>query len=62
MWTTEKPTKSGWYWWREVGSKEATIVAVSIEDQTVCSRYTDEDSSLDKMVGGEWDGPLVPRA
>ena len=58
-WTTELPTASGYYWWRELGHKEAFIVEVNIERQTVSSRDTDDAASLDEM-DGEWCGPLEP--
>ena len=56
-WTTELPTASGYYWWREPGSMDAFIVEVDIERQTVSSSGTDDDASLDEM-DGEWCGPL----
>jgi hypothetical protein len=61
-WTTEKPTQSGWYWWREVGYKEPSILMVDIVAQTVSLSGTDDNASLDGMVGGEWAGPLDPPA
>ena len=53
-WTTETPTASGYYWWRESGSLEAFIVEVDLEGQTVSSSGTDDAASLDEMDGGEW--------
>ena len=61
-WTTDKPTMPGWYWWREVDSKDGFIVQVDIEGETVSSSGTADDASLDEMVGGEWAGPLEPPA
>ena len=59
LWTTEKPTQSGYYWWREPGLPlMAVVVQVDVEADTVYSSGTDADASLDKMVEGEWFGPL----
>lgn len=57
-WTTALPTVSGYYWWREPGHKDAFIVEVDVEQQTVSSAGTDDDASLDEMDNGEWYGPL----
>jgi hypothetical protein len=45
-----------------VGYKEPFIVMVDIVAQTVSWSGTDDDASLDGMVGGEWAGPLDPPA
>ncbi len=44
VWTTDKPTKPGWYWWR--ASKNGTI----------CIRYADPSSTLNE---GQWAGPIA---
>jgi hypothetical protein len=36
----------------------AVVVQVDVEADTVYSSGTDADASLDKMVEGEWFGPL----
>ncbi len=58
-WTIEKPTRPGWYWWREHGLPlMGVIVQVQVEADTVYSSGTDAEASLDQMIGGEWFGPL----
>ncbi len=58
IWTTQLPTASGYYWWREPVSQDAFIVEVDLERQTVSSPGTDDDATLGEMDGGEWYGPL----
>jgi hypothetical protein len=60
-WTTEKPSKPGWYWWRKVGHKPEMlrvsggysnmIVSVMLSTR-VMSRPIENDDE------GEWAGPL----
>ena len=57
-WTTETPTASGYYWWRERGHKEAYIVEIDAQWRRVSSVGTSKDAALDTMDGGEWYGPL----
>ncbi len=58
-WTTEKPTQSGWYWWREHAVPlMGVIVQVDVEADTVYSSGTDADASLNQTIRGEWFGPL----
>ena len=30
-WTTNKPMKAGWYWWRKGWNEEPTLVEVTID-------------------------------
>jgi hypothetical protein len=60
--TTDKPTTGGYYWWREVGQKEAFIVKVTIweSDQdrnSVSFLGTENVAKLNAWIG-EWSGPL----
>jgi hypothetical protein len=58
-WTSEIPSRSGWYWWRESRLPlMGVIVQVDVEADTVYSSGTDADVSLSQKVGGEWFGPL----
>jgi hypothetical protein len=58
-WTTEKPSTTGWYWWRKPSMPLiGVMVRVDIEADTVHSSGMDGEASLDKLVGGEWFGPL----
>ena len=53
-WTTEKPTKSGWYWWRRRGDPFVLSV-VEIEGQLFAN-----GASVEELTDhdGEWSGPL----
>ena len=57
-WTTQKPTTSDWYWWREIGHSQCIILQVDTDTGTVSSSGTDEYRLLNEIVGGEWFGPL----
>ncbi len=57
-WTTQKPTISGWYWWRESLQVDGSIVQVDTLDGTVTSSGTNEYRFLDEIMAGEWFGPL----
>ena len=57
VWTKEKPTKEGWYWWRS-----GDIVGIHVLEfdgdeggELVC--MTTDGDTIEEM-GGEWAGPL----
>jgi hypothetical protein len=54
-WTFEKPTKTGWYWYRLNEEDKVPVVSVSPEHNFV---GTWADASLDHMAG-QWAGPLL---
>jgi hypothetical protein len=56
-WTTDRPTKPGWYWYRPKGGKTRHILQVR-GDLTVhgINTYADHVDECD----GKWQGPLVP--
>ena len=67
-WTTDKPTKEGWYWYREkMIEPECVLVFEGIyesadgwtERRMMC-RSIDEgdDSTSVKHLSGEWAGPI----
>ena len=51
-WSRERPTKAGWYWWRDLPSAEAQPVKVLA--------YSD-GSAMTHCDYGEWQGPLEPK-
>jgi hypothetical protein len=62
-WRTEKPTKEGWYWWRETPQSEAFVIKVNISEfdpkrNSVSFSGTDGDALLDEWTVGQWAGPL----
>ena len=66
-WRTEKPTKEGWYWWRETPQSEAFVIKVNISEfdpkrNSVSFSGTDGDALLDEWTVGHWAGPLEPPA
>ena len=56
-WTTEKPTKSGWYWWRDEEG-HAVVEVYPTETSTAVWRRGLLYNLNDVM--GEWAGPLDP--
>jgi hypothetical protein len=34
-WTTQKPTTSGWYWWRPLSTDAPALVEVTLEEDGV---------------------------
>lgn len=57
-WTKEKPTVSGFYWWRDTAFDiMATIVAVDVENRA--SIIIGSENVVDfTKVDGEWAGPI----
>lgn len=60
VWSKEKPTVPGWYWWRKKGTTERAICQI---EQPVNSKYlwvycvTGFRMELPSCFG-EWAGPL----
>ena len=60
-WTSEKPTKNGWYWWRFDASASATIVRIMVcGDGSLAEMSNNGHLLLAANFGGEWLGPLSP--
>ena len=68
-WTTEKPSKPGWYWWRDLSALEATAscmvvyVYEGIGDKFGPMLFVQRDGSYGDIrpvrdVKGEWQGPI----
>jgi len=56
-WTVEKPTKSGWYWYRaDKQDPQAVIVYISLGE----IEWPDHSSSKIEKENGLWYGPLEP--
>lgn len=55
MWTTQKPTESGWYWWRGESDLNALICFVASNGGVMLVMFA--PSTVDRM-GGEWAGPI----
>ena len=53
-WTREKPTKPGWYWWRQTKRHYGEIVCVIDIDILTVNR----NGVITEVRGGEWAGPI----
>jgi len=56
IWTGEKPTVPGWYWWREHG---VPLVVELVHNMNMELMIEDDARHIGKL-GGEWAGPLEP--
>jgi hypothetical protein len=62
-WTSEKPTKPGWYWWRRGHADPARLIYHGAEwDRIVDFAGLDEPVTFisGHLIEGEWAGPLEP--
>ena len=66
MWTTAKPIKPGWYWFREPGlNLDKPMPAWVYQSGQIlyvklCGAHEDvEDRGLNEL-NGEWAGPITP--
>ena len=59
IWTTEKPTKPGWYWWRgPMWGKEITRV-LEVDSDDAGAFYVRREYYVNDLTG-HWAGPLEP--
>ena len=57
IWTSEKPTRPGWYWWRSpMYAPSPQRIELNGPDEPYCA--TMEEDNLDEL-GGEWAGPIL---
>ena len=61
-WTTDKPTKPGWYWWRQDRVAKMCRVWEWWDKKELYVRFEGADSEPVIALGGEWAGPLEPPA
>jgi hypothetical protein len=61
-WTTDKPTKSGWYWWRQDRVAKMCRVWEWWDKKELYVRFEGADSIPVIALEGEWAGPLEPPA
>lgn len=59
IWTTEKPTKPGWYWWRREKGFIPSFLHVTTDHLKgtgffIVGAYTVRFQN----IGGEWAGPI----
>jgi len=59
-WTTDKPTKPGWYWYRgECDGHTVKVIHFIDDDGDGPYLATSDDVALNDL-GGEWAGPVEP--
>ena len=59
-WTTRKPTKTGWYWYRsECNGKTVKVLHFIDDDGEGPYLATSDDVTLNDL-DGEWAGPVEP--
>ncbi|WP_447973589.1 hypothetical protein [Nitrospira sp. Kam-Ns4a] len=56
-WTTDKPLKAGWYWYRGE-AREADPLIVQV-DETGLFQWPDGTFQEVKLTRGEWAGPIA---
>lgn len=61
IWTHEKPTQPGWYWWRNTGLSvvgRTQVCKVSIYKGKYRAMFIDGERPLVADLAGEWAGPI----
>jgi hypothetical protein len=59
-WTTKKPTKTGWYWYRGASDGNTAKVLHFIDDDGNEPYIATSDDLILKDLVGEWAGPVEP--
>ncbi|THJ10895.1 MAG: hypothetical protein CAF43_008605 [Nitrospira sp. CG24C] len=59
-WTTKKPTKTGWYWYRRQSDGNTAKVLHFIDDDGDGPYIATSDDLTLKDLDGEWAGPVEP--
>ena len=63
-WSRERPTKPGWYWWREEGRQPVIIHVVrcgEIIQQPLLANFASGRRRYLSDLAGEFQGPLEPK-
>lgn len=60
-WTTNKPDKPGWYWWRAKPFDIGVIVYVYRNTDSWRMEMTRHQYPCVLFEDGEWQGPIVPK-
>jgi hypothetical protein len=60
IWTTKKPTKTGWYWYRGEGDGQTEKVLHFIDDDGDGPYLATSDDLALTDLAGEWAGPVEP--
>jgi hypothetical protein len=61
IWTTEKPTKPGWYWYR-TSEEEKTLYMANVRELGGHMHAIRSDGRSERVTDmpGEWQGSLEP--
>jgi hypothetical protein len=65
QWTSEKPTKSGFYYYRRSDDEEPIVLKVEVRDDRGLSVvWLPGDNAAEPLeqCHGDWAGPIEPRA
>ncbi len=59
-WSSNKPTKPGWYWWRAPGKNPRVLRVWAYEGSkpTCQDGFGGDEDFIENMVPGEWAGPI----
>jgi hypothetical protein len=60
IWTTKKPTKTGWYWYRGECDGHTVKVLHCIDDDGDGPYLATSDDLALTDLAGEWAGPVEP--
>lgn len=58
VWTSDKPAKAGWYWWRGLGEDMDPLILYV--DEVGYFQWPDGASQEVGLTKGEWAGPIAP--
>lgn len=59
-WTTERPTKAGFYWYREGEADNFPVVVNVAPEHDFAGPWDDGSETRLSHMNGEWSGPLEP--
>ena len=59
-WTSERPAKPGWFWYREEDSEPAMLNVLDQQNLGLCARFSDGITFKVSDLKGVWAGPLEP--
>ena len=63
-WTTEKPTRGGWYWYRDHFQDSEILLVHLIDGRETVADFCGTDHPVIlvqyKLAPGEWAGPVEP--
>ena len=62
MWSKERPTKAGWYWYRgRTTPGTVFVVEVTVGDYRSMACFVSGRREWLAELDGEWQGPITPK-